>query len=305
MVKINKAIFFLRRHPRILVAHIFTKVFAFLNDKLYLQCLYRIRQGKKLNLSKPQTFTEKIQWLKLYGRKDIYTQMVDKYEVKKLVANIIGDKYIIPTIGVWNSIDDIDFESLPRQFVLKTTFGGGGYVFVCKDKNTLDINRCKTILQKNYQQDIYKQLREFPYKNVPRRIIAEQYIEMDKECDLVDYKFFCFHGRAEYCQVIKDRGTKETIDFYDCNWNHQEFIGLNPLVEHSITPIPKPKAYEEMIEIANKLSSSIPFLRVDLYNINGKIYFGELTFYPASGFGKLNPPQWNYKLGQMIELSQQ
>ena len=262
--------------------------------------------GYELNLENPQIFSEKLQWLKLYNRRPEYTRMVDKYEVKKYVADIIGEEYIIPTLGVWDKVEDIDFDVLPNQFVLKTTHSGGNTgVVICKDKETFDIVACKKKLQQSLRDDVYKSLREWPYKNVKRRIIAEQFLSDDNNSDLPDYKFFCFDGEPLYCQVIKDRNTKETIDFYDLEWNLQEFIGLlgpNSQIKHSAINIEKPSNYKAMIEIARSLSCNIPFLRVDLYEINGKIYFGEMTFFPASGLGKFSPDDWNYTLGHLINL---
>lgn len=276
-------------------------------DKLYLQLRYYFEMGQKLNLKNPRTFNEKLQWLKLYNRKPEYTIMVDKFAVKQYVSDIIGKEYIIPTIGVWNRIEDIDWHSLPNQFVLKTTHGGGsGGVVICKDKDKFDKIEAFRKLQRSLNSDIYRDYREWPYKNVPKRIIAEKYmmesISQNEDSDLVDYKFYCFNGMPAYCQVIRDRNTKETIDFYDMEWNHMPFVGLNPVISNGLNPVIRPLHLKKMIEISRLLSKNIPFTRIDLYLIDDKIYFGEITFYPASGLGTFTPTEWNYILGEMLEL---
>lgn len=275
----------------------------FLPDSLYIKVLYKLEMGIYPNLRNPCLFTEKIQWLKLYNRKDEYTMMVDKYEVKHYVSSIIGEKYIIPTIGVWDNFEEIDFNTLPNQFVLKTTQGSHASI-ICRDKKNFDIEAARLFFKHNQYKSPYNLYKEWAYKNVKPRIIAEIYMESPGQSDLIDYKFFCFNGKALYCQVIKDRTEDETIDFFDRNWIHQEFIGLNPNVHNSITPIQRPKKYDEMLTIADKLSQQIPFVRIDLYDINDEIYFGEITFYPAAGFGQFKPQEWDKRLGYLINLPQ-
>lgn len=272
-------------------------------DKLYLQLQYFFKMGQKLDLKNPQTFTEKLQWLKLYNRQPEYTTMVDKHAVKQYVADKIGKQYIIPSLGIWDKVEDIDWDSLPNQFVLKTTHGGGsGGVVVCKDKITFDKQHAITKLTNSLNSDIYWNYREWPYKNVQKRIIAEQYMEDEDNIDLSDYKFYCFNGEPKYCQVVRDRNTKETIDFYDMQWNHMSFVGLNPFVSNGKTAIIKPTSFDSMIEICRKLSKNIPFVRIDLYIIKDSIYFGEITFFPHSGLGRFSPAIWNEKLGCLIKL---
>lgn len=278
---------------------------CFYSDEKFLRKLYKLRMGKKLNFDNPQTFCEKLQWLKLYNRKPEYTQMVDKYAVKEYVANIIGEEYIIPTIGVWDRVDDIDFDKLPDQFVLKTTHGGGSTgVVICKDKSSFDRTTAKNRINKSLKQNIYTHLREWPYKDVKPRIIAEKFVEAVGHSDLPDYKFYCFNGEPIYCQVIRDRNTKETIDFYDMEWNHMPFVGLNPIAENGATPVVRPLKLDDMITVCQKLSKGIPFSRIDLYVVNEKVYFGEITFFPASGIGVFSPNEWDYILGDLIELPQ-
>lgn len=272
-------------------------------DKLYIKIIYRLKNSYALNLKDPKTFNEKLQWLKLYNRRPEYTMMVDKYAVKGYVASLIGEQYIIPTFGVWDKFDEIDFDILPDSFVLKTTNGGGtSGVVICNDKSTLDIAAARRKLNKSLKSSIYARFKEWPYKNVKPRIIAEQYLQEQNRKDLTDYKFYCFDGQAKFCQVIKNRTSHETIDFFDRNWHHQSFIGLNPKAVHSPNEILKPDKLDEMINIADVLSVNIPFVRVDLYNVNGKIYFGEMTFFPASGFGLFSPNVWDSILGKYIEL---
>lgn len=273
-----------------------------LPDTTYLRLLYFFEQGKILRLKNPHDFTEKLQWLKLYDRNPRYTNMVDKVEAKHIAASRIGEEYIIPTLGIWKTFDDIDFEVLPNEFVLKSTNGSGGAVLICRDKTKLDKRNARTLLEGTSRSNVGITYREWPYRNIKPRYIAEELLKMPNESDLIDYKFFCFGGVPRYCQVITNRRTQETIDFYDMEWKHQEFYGLNPAVKPSGKELPKPENFGTMQEIASKLSQDIPFLRVDLYNIDGRIYFGETTFYPASGFGKFTPEYWNRRLGDMISL---
>lgn len=290
------------------MAAIIQNFFGWLPDKTYLQLLYRFKMGHRLDLNHPKTFTEKIQWLKLYNRRPEYTLMVDKYAVKKYVADIIGEKYIIPTLGVWGKPEDIDWDALPNEFVLKTTHGGGsGGVVICKDKKTFDRNKAILTLRDSMNGDIYRSLREWPYKDVKKRVLAEKYMAPKDMVnnpiyDLSDYKFFCFNGEPKYCQVIRDRHSKESIDFYDMNWRHQEFVGLNPIASNGINPVPRPLLLDDMICICHKLSENMKFVRIDMYVIDNRIYFGEITFYPASGMGLFNPDKWNEELGNLISL---
>lgn len=288
-------------NPRKLVVAGLVRIARIFPDELYLKLLFRLRMGYKLDLDNPQTFCEKLQWLKLHNRKPEYTQMVDKYDAKRYVAGIIGEEYIIPTIGVWDRVEDIDFDKLPNQFVLKCTHDSGGIV-ICKDKSQLDIAAAKKRLRRGLKKNYYWQNREWPYKNVKRQIIAEEFIEEVGRQDLSDYKFFCFNGEPRYCQVIRDRNTLETIDFYDMEWNHMPFTGLNPVAKNGLTAVEKPMHLTSMIDICRKLAKDIPFSRIDLYVVNNREYFGEITFYPASGLGCFTPNEWDYTLGELINL---
>lgn len=306
MVSISRGIYYLFHNRSHFCDSIVKNYLSWLPDKLYLSLRFRCQMGYWIDWKNPKTFSEKIQWLKIYNRKPEYTTMVDKYAVKQYVADRIGEKYIIPTLGVWDRFEDIDFSTLPQQFVLKTTHGGGGGgVVICQDKSTFDKAKAKNIIEKSMNGDIYKSLREWPYKNVPKRIIAEKFMAPEKNpapADLPDYKFFCFNGEPTYCQVIRDRHSKETIDFYDMDWRHQEFVGLNPVARNGLTPVARPVHLEKMADICRKLAKGIPFVRVDLYIIDDGEYFGELTFYPASGIGVFTPEEWDGKLGDLTIL---
>lgn len=284
------------------IKKILYNISSFIPDKIYLKIRYFMFFKKHLNLKNPQTFNEKLQWLKLYNQKSEYIQMVDKYEVRKYIAEIIGEEYLIPCIGVWDKISDIDFDKLPNQFVLKSTHDSGS-VIICKDKTKLNIAETKRKLQESLNSNQYWYGREWPYKNVKGRIICEEYMSDESKTGLTDYKFYCFSGDPKYCQVIKDRNVQETIDFYDNNWKLMDFTGLHiPAYPHSNINLKKPEHYESMLEIAGKLSKGFPFIRVDLYLIKNRIYFGELTFYPLAGFGAFNPPEWNDIMGNFIKL---
>lgn len=292
------------RHPKYILAGLWARIGSSVPDDLYLKVRYRLIMGEKLNLKNPQTFSEKLQWLKLYDRKQEYTKMVDKYAVKEYVASIIGSDYIIPTLGIWDNPDDIEWDRLPEKYVLKTTHGGGSKgVVICKNKATFDKQAAIRRLKKNMVESDWQIQKEWPYKNVPKRIIAEKYIESVTETrDLLDYKWFCFNGEPKYCQVIQNRTTDESIDFFDINWNHQEFIGLNPKAHPATYPVSRPKHLDTQIRIARKLSTDIPYSRIDLYEVGEMTYFGEITFYPLSGMGKFFPEKYNEILGQMIIL---
>lgn len=271
-----------------------------MSDETYLKLRYNCIMGRKLNLDNPVTYNEKLQWLKLYDRKPEYTKMVDKYEAKKYVADIIGEEYIIPTLGVWDTVDDIDFDALPKQFVLKCTHDSGGLV-ICKDKAELDIEETKNTLNHFLHRNFYSIHREWPYKNVKPRIIAEKYMEDESGYELKDYKFFCFNGKVNAMFIATDRNaeTETCFDFFDCNFNHMPVINGHPNTKKEIK---KPLGFEKMIELAEKLSSGIPQVRIDFYDINGNIYFGEITFFHWSGLKKFEPEKYDKIFGDWITL---
>ena len=283
---------------------VLNKYFVWLPDVLYLRIKFYLNMGYFLSLNNPKTYSEKIQWLKLYNRRPEYTSLVDKLEVKKYVTNTIGDQYVIPTLGVWDKPEDIDWEILPSQFVLKTTHGGGSMgVIICDDKNSFNIKEAIRKLNISLNQDIYKYCREFPYKNVVRRIIAEEYVNPDSSInDLPDYKFFCFNGKVKALFVGTERqkkGEEVKFDFFDADYNHLPFRQGHENAAH--TP-QKPKNFELMKEIAARLSAGIPHVRVDLYDVGDKVLFGELTFYHFSGMMPFQPPKWDILFGEMLTL---
>lgn len=276
-------------------------VYDHLPDEKYLRKLFKARLHKELDLENSQTFNEKLQWLKLYNRKPEYTMMVDKYKVREYIAKTLGEEYLIPLIGVWDDPDEIDFDALPNQFVLKCNHNSGLGMCICKDKSKLDIPKVKAELRKGLKQDYYLTGREWPYRDVPRKIIAEQYM-IDKTLnELRDYKFFCFNGEVKCFKVDYDRFIEHHANYYDVNGQ------LLPFGEADYAPRPDkqiemPYNLTKMMELANRLSRDCPFVRVDFYEIDQSIYFGELTFFPASGMGAFEPADWDYKLGTMIRL---
>lgn len=282
-------------------AHALNRLVYVLPNKWYLFFRFKNRVGYWPHLNHPRTFNEKLQWLKLNDRHAEYTQMVDKIDAKKYVASIIGEKYIIPTLGVWDSVDEIEWDKLPNQFVIKVSSDSGGIV-VCKDKQKLDIEKAKEKLTNGWGKNYYVHNKEYPYRDLTPRIIAEEYKEDESGYELRDYKIFCFNGEPKILFVASDRqkaGEDTKFDFFDLNWNHLPFTNGHP---NSKEHIAKPKNFEEMLEIAKKLSVGIPQVRIDLYNCNGQIYFGEITFFHWSGMTAFDPVEWDFKLGKMIKL---
>ncbi len=299
MKRINKIIRWVNC-PELFFGGILLRFSRVLPDKFYLSCMVRVHCGYWPNWNNPQTYNEKLNWLKLYDRQPRYTMMVDKYAVKEYVASIIGSSYIIPTLGVWDKPEDIDWDSLPDRFVLKTTHGGGNTgVVICKDKATFDRKKTMEKLNKSLKQDIYRVLREWPYKNVPRRIIAEQFIEGETG-DLPDYKFFCFNGEVKALFIGTERSSGDVkFDYFDAEFHHLDLVQSHPM---SGKQIPKPDTFEEMKIVASQLSKGIPHVRVDLYSVNGQVYFGEITFFHHGGVTPFHPQEWDYIFGSWISL---
>lgn len=257
--------------------------------------------GRFPDLKNPKTFNEKLQWLKLYDRNPEYTRMVDKYEAKRYAASIIGDEHIVPSYGVWDAFEDIDFDALPNQFVLKCTHDCGGLV-ICKDKTKLDLHAARGKIKQALKRNYYWQDREWPYKNVKPRIIAEKYMEDSLSHDLPDYKFFCFHGKVKALFIATDRnhtGEETKFDFFDSNFNHLNVRNGHP--NAVITP-QKPKNFEKMKQLAEKLSEGIAHVRVDFYEVDGRPYFGELTFFHWSGMVPFDPEEWDLIFGSWLNL---
>lgn len=283
-------------HPSKIIIYFASRNKIRISDERYLKMLYKLIIGKKLNLDNPKTFNEKLQWLKLNDRKDIYTMMVDKYEVKKYILDIIGEEFVIPTIGIYNSFDEINFDELPEQFVMKCTHDSGGVVIV-KDKSNFDKIKARKKLEKSLNLNFYYLGREWPYKNVKPRIIIEKYMGDN----LNDYKIMCFNGNPYYSFVCSDRSSEKGlhVTFFNDKWEKMNFERHYPSSKEEIV---KPLNFDKMLELSKKLSRDIPFVRVDWYEIDNKIFFGELTFYPGGGFEEFSPIEWDYKLGELIDL---
>ena len=269
-----------------------------LSDEQYLKLFFKSNLGYSLNLENPQTFNEKLNWIKIYDRKPIYTTMVDKYEAKKYVASIIGDEYIIPTLGVWNRFEEIDFNTLPYQFVLKCTHDSGGLV-ICRDKSKLDIEVARKKINRSLKTNYYLLGREWPYKDVKPRIIAEKYMT-DNGNGLTDYKFYTMNGKVKAMMIVTDRGIATKADYFDREFHHLDFTWGYP----NSTVLPqKPVQYEKMIELAERLAKGTTEVRVDFYEVRGSLYFGEMTFFDGSGLQPILPVEWDKKLGSWLELN--
>jgi len=267
-------------------------------DKLYLKIQYRIYMNKKLNLANPKSYNEKLQWLKLYNRKPEYVALADKYDVRSYVREKIGEEYLIPCYGVWDNFEDIDFDKLPDKFVLKCTHDSGS-VIICKDKASFDKEKAKETLNRKKKINLFWGSREWVYKDIKPRIIAEKYMEDPTTKELRDYKFFCFDGKPEMLFVATDRPHDTRFDFFDLDFNNLQFKNGH---ENATKEIAKPQCFEEMKKLAATLSQGFPHVRIDLYEVDGKVYFGEYTFFHFCGIIPFEPEEWDYKLGEMINL---
>ena len=270
-------------------------------DDDFLKMAFSANMEYSLDLENPRTFNEKLQWLKLYNRRPEYTMMVDKYRVRDYIKEKLGEEYLIPLIGVWDAPDDIDFDALPEKFVLKCNHNSGLGMCICSDKSKLDIKKVKQGLARGLKQDYYLTRREWPYKDVPRRIIAEQYMA-DGGNELSDYKIHSFNGVPKVILVCRDRFASSglTEDFFTDTWEHLDIRRTNQ--PNSTTEIEKPAELDEMLELSRVLSKDIPFVRTDFYVVNHKVYFGELTFFPASGLVGFVPSGWDETLGRWLKL---
>lgn len=290
------------KEPQRIILGLLDHCWFLFSDKASIKIQYRVKMGRRVNLKNPQRFSEKLQWLKLYDRKPEYTTMVDKIAVKDYVASIIGDQYIIPTLGIWHHFDEIDFDSLPDKFVLKTNHGGGGSsVIVCKNKAKLNRDRAKSILEKSLKSNLYNKNREWPYKNVKPMILAEQLLEDNGEHGLMDYKVFCCNGEPRMVKVNYDKATDYHVCWYDLDWNKIEGTTIYDPVDKNVD-IEKPKELDSLLELARKLSKDVSYLRVDFYCTNGNLKFGELTFFPGGGFERFNPESFDEEIGSWIKL---
>ena len=286
----------LRRVAGYFVNH---RLLNWMPDKPYLQIFYYAEFGKFIDFKNPKTFNEKLNWLKLYYRRPDFITLVDKYEVKKYIADKIGEQHVIPTLGVWDKFEDINFNELPNQFVLKCTHDSGGLV-VCKDKSKLNLKEVKAKIEKSLTNNYYLWTREWPYKGVKPRIIAEKYMEDQETGELRDYKFFCFNGEPKLMFVASERGLKNTkFDFYDMQFHHMNIVQHYPNSEYSIE---KPEHFEKMVMLAEKLSAGFPHVRVDFYEANGQVYFGEMTFYHFEAIVPFETEEWDKKIGDWLVL---
>lgn len=272
----------------------------FMSDEDFIKKQYFLKTGRVLNLDNPTRFNEKLQWLKLYNRKPLFTIMVDKYAVKEYLEPIIGSKHIVPLLGVWNKFEDIDFNSLPDKFVIKTTHGCGG-MYICREKSKFDVNAAAKDIRKALKRNYYYNCREWPYKDVKPRIIAEKYLQDGEMLNLNVYKIFNLSGKPTLIQSIQNDKTKyETIDYFDTEWN---LLDLRQNYQNSKYPLPRPETLEKMLELSAKCSAGFPFLRTDWYEVNKEVFFSEFTFFSDAGHEAFYPDEWDERLGALIDLS--
>lgn len=268
-------------------------------SRVYLPIYYKLRLNKKLNLKNPKLYTEKIQWMKVHKKLDNYAPLVDKYEVKKYVSEKIGDEYTIPTLGVWDSFDEIDFNLLPNEFVLKCTHDSGSVV-ICNDKNNFDYEVARKKICVALKRKFYLRGKEFQYRNIKPRVIAEKYMVDESGTELKDFKFFCFDGKAKIIMVDYNRFSGHKRNVYDLEWNYLPVITQFPTDPKMV--INKPDKLNEMICIAEQLADGFPHVRVDLYVIDSNIYFGEMTFTHGSGLTRIEPIEFDEQMGEWFVL---
>ena len=289
------------KYPSIILVKLDNLNIIRLSDEKYLKIIYKSFFNKKLDLNDPKTFNEKLQWLKLYDRKDIYTKMVDKYEAKEYISSIIGKEYVIPTLGIYDSFDEIDFSKLPNQFTIKCTHDSGS-VIVCKDKKSFSLTIARKKIEKCLKKNYYYTNREWPYKNIKPRIIIEKYLENNNKLPLCDYKFFCFQGSPKYMYIstgLENHATA-SMSFFDMDYNAVTLKRADYKALDNVPP--RPKNYEKMKKFAKVLSKNLPHLRVDFYEIDGQLFVGELTFTTNGGFIPFEEEKWDIKLGDLIKL---
>lgn len=279
----------------------FTALRRKISDKYEIEQQWKTHMDYPLNLKEPKTFNEKLQWLKLYNRNPLYTTLVDKYKVKEWVTNKIGAQYVIPALAMWSCAEDIDISQLPDKFVLKCNHDSGS-VIVCRDKSKFDLTAAKEMFRKALSKNFYYEGREWPYKNVKPCVYAEEYKEDDTSHDLPDYKFFCFDGVAKYLFIATERmneSTETRFDFFDREFKHIDVTNGHPNAD--VLPR-KPKSFDEMLALAGKLSIGLPHVRVDFYEVNGKVYFGEMTFFHWGGMVPFVPREFDYEMGECLTL---
>lgn len=290
------------RNPLLLIVKCSrTPIFRWIPDKKYLELYYKAIFKKTLELKHPKTFNEKLQWMKLYDRDELYTKLADKYLVREYVREKIGEEYLVPLLGVYDKYKDIDFKKLPNQFVIKCNHDSGGVV-ICRNKEEFDYVKARKKINRSLSRNYYYHGREWAYKNIRKRIIAEKYIEDSQGGDLRDYKIMCFNGVAKMSFVCSNRETAEglCVNFYDLNWNEMPFERHYPRNKEKIK---KPRNYEKMLFLAEKLSVGLKFARIDFYEVDDKIYFGEITLYPGNGFEEFSPDEYDTYIGEWLDIS--
>lgn len=279
--------------------NIICKCAGLIPSGLYLKLLYKIKTGRKLHLKDPKTYSEKLNWLKVYDHNPLYTKLVDKYEVREYVEEKIGGEYLIPLLGVWDSFEEIDFATLPEKFVLKCTHDFGSVVIV-EDQSTMNQEEARKVINDELKYNFYYRGREWAYKNVKPRVIAEQFMS-DGNARLTDYKFFCFGGKVEFMFIATGRGSDLRFDFFSRDFQHLDTTNGVPTAD--IVP-QKPKLYNEMVRLAEKLAEGIDNVRVDLYEIGDRVYFSEMTFYHNGGMVAFDPYEMDVALGQKFIMTE-
>lgn len=296
-MSLKRKIRYVVNDPLLILFHIVESLRYVIPDKLYLHLRFFSIMRKFINFKNPITYSEKLQWIKLYDRNPQYTVLVDKYKSKEYVKNIIGDGHCIPFLGIYESFDEIDFNLLPNQFVIKCSHNCG--VVICKNKSIFDIKSAKKIIDKTMANNYFYYSREWPYKNVPRKVIVEKYMVDESGVELKDYKFFCFNGEPKFFFIATDRDVDTKFDFFDMDFNHLDIIQGHP---NATKPIVKPANFDEMIRIARILSKGLRHVRIDLYNVNGNIFFGEYTFFHFGGMVPFVPEKWDKTIGEYLDL---
>ena len=289
------------KKPRLVLYVIVSKYLNsfFNNDEKYLKTIFRLYTGQKLDLNNPQTFNQKLQWLKLYAHKPVYAIMADKYAVKKYVADIVGEEYVVPCLGVWERAEDIDFDTLPNQFVLKCTHNSGVGRCICKDKSKIDLIKVRRNIAKGLKEDYYRPGRDKQYRDIPKKIIADQYLDDGTGTELRDYKWWCFNGEPKF-MYYTNKGEHVYENFFDMDYKP---VSIDHGFERLLPEMEKPAEFELMRDMAAKLSKGIPFVRVDFFDVNHHIYFGEFTFFDWGGLRPFGG-DWDKILGDLITLPQ-
>lgn len=294
----NKLTMFFK-NPKLLLFSLMAKTSHLWPDKLYVRLLYWIHVGGGINYSKPATFNQKMNWSKIYDRNPLYTELADKYKVKQYVKDRLGEKAVVPCYGVWKCFDNIDFANLPARFVLKCTHDSSGAI-ICRDKGTFDYDGAKKRVNRSLATNYYWTLREWPYKNIPHRIIADEFLDDGSGHELQDYKFWCFNGEPRV-MYITNKGKHVYENFYDMDFRP---LDINHGFERRQPEYLRPAGFELMKEYAAKLSEGMPFVRIDFFEVNGHVYFGEFTFYDWAGLKPFKTLEWDKEIGRWIKLKQ-